>query len=142
MISGAGFSPANLIAEGIPHDGSERMPIREAEWLDLSHVHPKRGQADSFGLEGSEQPKYLSVQLRRAQVLKLWPVNGDKPPNAVTQRAKKSAAILEAVAEIWPEGVPQSLPIGERDRLIFKWFKDRERAAPVVETIRRALRGK
>ena len=55
-------------------------------------------------------------------------------------RTKMRDAILDAVKEIWPNGIPKVLIQKDRDLAIGKWFKSRSRTAPSYKTIQRAIK--
>lgn len=62
----------NLIAEGIPLDGSERRIIRDAEWVDLDYFDQPGWPPDAVGVNLEKRERYRSVRVRSEEVTRLW----------------------------------------------------------------------
>ena len=62
----------NLIAEGIPLDGSERRIVRDAEWVDLDYFDQPGWPPDAIGVNLEKRERYRSVRVRREELTRLW----------------------------------------------------------------------
>lgn len=62
----------NLIAEGIPLDGSERRIVRDAEWVDLDYFDQPGWPPDAIGVNLEKRERYRSVRVRRKELTRLW----------------------------------------------------------------------
>jgi hypothetical protein len=54
----------NLVAEGIPTDGSERRIVRDAEWVDLDYFDQPGWPSDAVGVNLEKRERYRSVRVR------------------------------------------------------------------------------
>jgi hypothetical protein len=62
----------NLVAEGIPLDGSERRIVRDAEWVDLDYFDQPSWPSDAIGVSLEKRERYRSVRVRSEEVTRLW----------------------------------------------------------------------
>jgi hypothetical protein len=132
-----------LVAEGIRSRDGVRAPIRDADWIDLDQHCQNSWPADSIGLQGEELPRYLSVRVRRARAVELWPAQYIRPavaePTSELKRHDRREAIRLAVIALWPDGAPIGLMVKQRDTKIQEWFKAKGLQPPSSRTISRAL---
>jgi hypothetical protein len=62
----------DLVAEGIPPDGSERRTVRDAEWVDLDYFDQPGWPSDAVGVNLEKKERYRSVRVRSEEVTRLW----------------------------------------------------------------------
>jgi hypothetical protein len=132
-----------LVAEGICIGGGARAPIRDADWIDLDQYCQNSWPADSIGSQGEESPRYLSVRVRRARAVELWPAQHIRPavaePTSQIKQHDRREAIRHAFMALWPDGAPLGLMVKQRDTRIQEWFKAKGLQPPSSRTISRAL---
>jgi hypothetical protein len=100
----------------------------------------------------------LQFRVKRESVLRIWPIRADAPvPTVVkpeTGRSRVTArlrpihdGIKEAIAAIWPNGIPAGLKSKERDREIRAWLGTNRHSVPtsdlsLAKAVQRVLRGR
>lgn len=134
----------DLPAEGIPEGSNERVPIRASEWTDLDYFDNEKWQADDIGTDYSGIRRYSKVRVTGARVRALWPPINDSdvtPPLPPKQRIPpKQAAVLEAIDNTWPDGIPVGLMGKERNAKIIEFMKSKGLSPPSSQTIFRAIK--
>jgi hypothetical protein len=135
-----------LVAEAFRNDGSDRSPIRDADWIDLDHYRQVGWPVDSVGTQNEKAPRFLAVRVRRLRVMELWPAQVPElaevaPKKSVRPLHDRREAIRQAHAAIWPHGAPIGLMVKQRDATIQERLKADGLLPPASRTIARALDG-
>ena len=65
---------------------------------------------------------------------------GDIPPCKRTPTSRKKLAIFKAVKAIWPNGLPETIPVKVRDNAIQAWTVKHAKCAISLRTISSALK--
>ena len=116
-----------LIAEGVRHPGSERAPMRDAEWIDLDPYYHNDWPTNSIGKQFEANPRFTGLCVRSADVLRLWPppgaADGPTPAGDQSERLERER-LKDFKRPEWTLGQTLSW-IAYRDRDRFGCFSDR-----------------
>jgi hypothetical protein len=63
-------------------------------------------------------------------------------PDSKSSFGAKSNGIMEALNQLWPDGIPKAVSAKERDRKILEWLREKNYSLPTspARTIQRVLR--
>ena len=116
-----------LVVEGVRHLGNERAPLRDAEWIDLDPYYNDDWPTDSMGNQSEKVPRFTSLRVRSAEVVRLWPIRGgaDGPAQEGDESERLERKRLEDFKRPeWTLGQTLSW-IAYRDSNRFGCFSDR-----------------
>jgi hypothetical protein len=135
-----------LVAEALRSGGSDRGPIRDADWIDLDHYRQVGWPVDSVGRQYEKMPRFLAVRVRSFRVIELWPAQAPEagegvPKDPTRPRHERREAIRQAYAALWPDGLPIGFMVKRRDAMIQERLKADGLLPPASRTIARALDG-
>jgi hypothetical protein len=148
---------AEQAVSGSLFDIPPRLAPNDIDWTrsrpmtDWSPVRPRPGQPVTLQLARIQDlldRKIAVIRLRTADVAAIFEapprsVGAGLPPTRVTPKEAAGAkrhAVSEAVAALWPDGIPASLTRKERNAQIITWARDQKRSVPGERTIQRALK--
>lgn len=102
------------------------VSIPSANWQGL-FLMPPTGQLVDALCYADGQPVYFNVTVDKASLLAAYPQRGEEDELAAAHRPVKNqkarghaGGIEAAIAALWPKGLPDGLPVAERNDLIFR----------------------
>jgi hypothetical protein len=145
-----------LVADGVTRDG-RTVEIRRSFWerervrLDLINGDLLEFLPDAQDLdEAYSRSIYRGLMFRRrggmfhvehTASVALRSSTTESPTNrSVTRCTALSASIGQAIAAIWPNGIPGALPVQQRDQRIIAWQKEKCLAVASAKSIYRYLK--
>ena len=136
--------------EAAQHCYRERAIVLVREAIDGLKVQSRTVSASPYWIEshlpdGKEIFFDMGIEVWRVDVLREWPERSQlQPPPAQTtsntpprRRRPRTEGIVQAIRNLWPNGIPVALIAKERDNEIHAWFK--EHGVTVPENISRQI---
>jgi hypothetical protein len=88
------------------------------------------------------------IEVRREDVLLMWPERSRPPPGQPTSnvplghRQPRENGVVQAIRDLWPNGIPEGLKAKERNNRIITQLKENGASVPrdVPKAVQRALR--
>ena len=94
-----------LVVEGMRYPGSERAPLRDAEWIDLDPYYQDDWPTDSIGNQSEKAPRFTGLRVRSSDVLRLWPSTGnDMAPTSNESEQRERERLRDFKRPEWTLG--------------------------------------